>query len=57
MVTENTYRRWCSESKFLRVVLKNADPNASQEWRTRMQRKMDRLNEKIKKYDNEKGGT
>ena len=33
MVTEKTYRSWCCKLKFLRVVLKNAEPNASQEWR------------------------
>ncbi len=51
MVTEKTYRSWCCKLKFLRVVFKNAEPNASQEWRDRLQRKMDSLNAKIDRYE------
>jgi hypothetical protein len=55
MVTEKTYRSWCCRVKFLRVVLKNAEPNASQEWRDRLQQKMDSLNAKIDRYEKEIG--
>lgn len=50
MVTEKTYR---SKVKFLRVVLKNADPAATPEWRNRLQQKMTILNDKIEKYERE----